>query len=94
MGTFNYPMLMAADILLYDAAIVPVGADQKQHIEYARDTAEKFNRIYGQTLTLPKEYIMPEVGDSARHRRPEDEQELRGTSSRSSPRARCSRRRS
>ena len=45
-GTFNYPMLMAADILLYDAAVVPVGADQKQHIEIARDTAEKFNRVF------------------------------------------------
>lgn len=46
-GTFNYPMLMAADILLYDADVVPVGQDQKQHIEYTRDTAEKFNRIFG-----------------------------------------------
>ncbi len=45
-GTFNYPMLMAADILLYDADAVPVGADQKQHVEYARDTAEKFNRVF------------------------------------------------
>ncbi|MFA6502660.1 MAG: tryptophan--tRNA ligase [Candidatus Paceibacterota bacterium] len=61
-GTFNYPMLMAADILLYDAAIVPVGADQKQHIEYARDTAEKFHRVYKTDLfTLPEPYIMPEV---------------------------------
>ncbi len=64
-GTFNYPMLMAADILLYDTAIVPVGQDQKQHIEYARDTAEKFNRIFatesGDTFTLPKEHIMPDV---------------------------------
>lgn len=60
-GTFNYPMLMAADILLYDATIVPVGQDQKQHIEYARDTAEKFNRIFGETFTLPKDHIMPEV---------------------------------
>jgi tryptophanyl-tRNA synthetase len=60
-GTFNYPMLMAADILLYDAAIVPVGQDQKQHIEYARDTAEKFNRIFGDTFTLPKDHIMPDV---------------------------------
>ncbi|MEK7144942.1 MAG: tryptophan--tRNA ligase [Patescibacteria group bacterium] len=61
-GTFNYPMLMAADILLYDAAIVPVGADQKQHIEYARDTAEKFNRVFKQDVfTLPEPYIMPEV---------------------------------
>lgn len=60
-GTFNYPMLMAADILLYDAAKVPVGHDQKQHIEYARDTAEKFNRIYGDTFILPEDFIIPEV---------------------------------
>jgi tryptophanyl-tRNA synthetase len=60
-GTFNYPMLMAADILLYDAEVVPVGADQKQHIEYARDTAEKFNRIFGDTFTIPKEHTMPDV---------------------------------
>lgn len=60
-GTFNYPMLMAADILLYDASVVPVGQDQKQHIEYARDTAEKFNRIFGETFRLPKEHIMAEV---------------------------------
>lgn len=60
-GTFNYPMLMAADILLYDTARVPVGQDQKQHIEYARDTAEKFNRIYGDIFTLPEEFIVPEV---------------------------------
>jgi len=61
-GTFNYPMLMAADILLYDAAIVPVGADQKQHVEYARDTAEKFNRVFKTDLfKLPEPYIVPEV---------------------------------
>ena len=61
-GTFNYPMLMAADILLYDATIVPVGADQKQHIEIARDTAEKFNRIFKtDTFKLPEPYIMPNV---------------------------------
>jgi tryptophanyl-tRNA synthetase len=60
-GTFNYPLLMAADILLYDTAIVPVGQDQKQHVEYARDTAEKFNRIFGETFTLPKEHIMADV---------------------------------
>lgn len=60
-GTFNYPMLMAADILLYDAAVVPVGQDQKQHIEYARDTAEKFNRIFGDTFKLPEPYIMADV---------------------------------
>jgi len=61
-GTFNYPMLMAADILLYDAAVVPVGQDQKQHIEYARDTAEKFNRVFKtEVFTLPEPYIMPDV---------------------------------
>ena len=61
-GSFNYPMLMAADILLYDADIVPVGADQKQHIEIARDTAEKFNRIFKtDVFKLPEAYIMPEV---------------------------------
>jgi tryptophanyl-tRNA synthetase len=60
-GTYNYPMLMAADILLYDTAIVPVGQDQKQHIEYARDTAEKFNRTFGDTFMLPRDHIMPEV---------------------------------
>lgn len=46
-GTFNYPVLMAADILLYDTDVVPVGQDQKQHIEYARDIADKFNHIFG-----------------------------------------------
>ncbi len=61
-GTFNYPMLMAADILLYDAAIVPVGADQKQHIEIARDTAEKFNRVFKtEVFKLPEPYILPDV---------------------------------
>ncbi len=61
-GTFNYPMLMAADILLYDADVVPVGADQKQHIEYARDTAEKFNRVFKtEIFKLPEPYILPEV---------------------------------
>ena len=60
-GTFDYPMLMAADILLYDADIVPVGQDQKQHIEIARDTAEKFNRIFGETFKLPKPLILEDV---------------------------------
>ncbi|HUX80717.1 MAG TPA: tryptophan--tRNA ligase [Candidatus Paceibacterota bacterium] len=61
-GTFNYPMLMAADILLYDAAIVPVGQDQKQHVEYARDTAEKFNRTFKTDIfQLPEPYILPDV---------------------------------
>jgi len=60
-GTFNYPMLMAADILLYNTNIVPVGQDQKQHIEYARDTAEKFNRIFSETFVLPEPMIIEEV---------------------------------
>jgi len=60
-GTFNYPMLMAADILLYDTDIVPVGQDQKQHVEYARDTAEKFNRIFGPTFKVPEPFILESV---------------------------------
>ncbi|MBI4118419.1 MAG: tryptophan--tRNA ligase [Parcubacteria group bacterium] len=60
-GTFDYPMLMAADILLYDTDVVPVGQDQKQHVEFARDTAEKFNRLFGETFKLPEERIMKEV---------------------------------
>ncbi len=60
-GTFNYPLLMASDILLYDPEIVPVGADQKQHVEYARDTAQKFNSIFGETFILPKDMILKEI---------------------------------
>jgi len=60
-GTFNYPMLMAADILLYDTDLVPVGKDQKQHVEFARDTAEKFNRIFGEVFKLPEDYILKDV---------------------------------
>jgi tryptophanyl-tRNA synthetase len=61
-GTFNYPLLMASDILLYNAKVVPVGQDQKQHIEYARDTAEKFNRTFKtEVFTLPEAHIMPSV---------------------------------
>lgn len=57
-GLFAYPMLMAADILLYDTDVVPVGADQKQHIEYAREAAAKFNNTYGETFKEPKESIL------------------------------------
>lgn len=60
-GTFNYPMLMAADILLYSPDVIPVGADQKQHIEIARDTAEKFNNAFGETFKLPEDMIMKDV---------------------------------
>lgn len=60
-GTFNYPVLMAADILLYDADVVPVGQDQKQHIEYTRDIALKFNNIFGETFKLPEPLILENV---------------------------------
>lgn len=60
-GLFDYPVLMAADILIMDADVVPVGADQKQHVEIARDIAEKFNNRYGTFFTLPKAHIMREV---------------------------------
>src|SRR3989344_5236089 len=61
-GLFNYPMLMAADILLYDTDVVPVGEDQRQHIEYAREAAAKFNIAYGETFKEPKEMILKGVG--------------------------------
>lgn len=60
-GLFTYPMLMAADILLYDANIVPVGKDQKQHLEMTRDVASRFNQKYGETLILPEEKIQEET---------------------------------
>ncbi|MFQ5585100.1 MAG: tryptophan--tRNA ligase [Calditrichia bacterium] len=60
-GLFAYPVLMAADILIYDSDVVPVGKDQKQHLEMTRDIADKFNLTYGETLKLPNELILPEV---------------------------------
>ncbi|MEI7688901.1 MAG: tryptophan--tRNA ligase [Candidatus Nomurabacteria bacterium] len=60
-GLFDYPILMAADILIQDADIVPVGSDQKQHVEYARDTAQKFNNVFGKTFKLPEPLILKEV---------------------------------
>ena len=59
-GLFAYPALMAADILLYQADYVPVGADQKQHLEIARDIADRFNGIYGQTFTSPEPLFVKE----------------------------------
>ena len=56
-GLFTYPVLMASDILLYDADLVPVGADQKQHLELTRDLAERFNKKYGDTFKIPEPYI-------------------------------------
>lgn len=60
-GLFDYPALMAADILLYDTDLVPVGDDQKQHVELARDTVQRFNSIFGETFKLPQPLI-PEIG--------------------------------
>jgi tryptophanyl-tRNA synthetase len=60
-GLFAYPVLQAADILLYDADVVPVGQDQKQHLEITRDIAERFNHVYGVTFKLPKPYILETV---------------------------------
>jgi tryptophanyl-tRNA synthetase len=60
-GLFDYPSLMAADILLYKTDIVPVGEDQKQHVELARDAAQRFNNIYGETFVLP-EPVIPDIG--------------------------------
>ena len=60
-GLFTYPALMAADILLYQTDIVPVGIDQKQHLELARDVAIRFNQIYGDTFTVPDGYISPDT---------------------------------
>ena len=60
-GLFTYPVLMAADILAYNADLVPIGADQKQHLELARNIAQRFNNKYGEFFTIPEPYI-PKVG--------------------------------
>ncbi len=60
-GLFTYPVLMAADILLYQADVIPIGQDQKQHLELARDIAERFNGVFSPTFTVPEPYI-PKVG--------------------------------
>ena len=60
-GLFAYPVLQAADILIFDSELVPVGADQKQHIEVTRDIAQRFNNSYGEILVLPKEHIIDSV---------------------------------
>lgn len=64
-GLFTYPSLMAADILLYQADLVPVGADQKQHLELTRDVANRFNNLYGNTFRIPEPYI-PKAEQGAR----------------------------
>ena len=60
-GLFTYPVLMAADILLYQADLVPVGEDQRQHVELTRDIAQRFNGVYSDTFTLPEAFI-PQMG--------------------------------
>jgi len=62
MGLFNYPILMAADILLYNAKLVPIGQDQKQHVEMTRDIAKAFNKRYGFTFSVPQDLITEGVG--------------------------------
>ena len=61
-GLFTYPMLMASDIVLYDVDLVPVGEDQRQHLEYTREVVGKFNRTFGETLKEPTEQIIPSLG--------------------------------
>jgi tryptophanyl-tRNA synthetase len=61
-GLFTYPVLMAADILLYRAAEVPVGEDQRQHLELTRDLAQRFNSRFGETFVVPRPYILKETG--------------------------------
>ncbi|AQQ70637.1 Tryptophan--tRNA ligase [Limihaloglobus sulfuriphilus] len=60
-GLFSYPLLQVADILAFDSELVPVGADQKQHIEITRDIAMRFNNIYGETFVIPKDHIVESV---------------------------------
>lgn len=62
MGLYTYPILMSADILLYNSDLVPVGADQKQHVEFARDIAGYFNNTYGETFKLPEPIINQDLG--------------------------------
>jgi tryptophanyl-tRNA synthetase len=64
-GLFTYPILQAADILIYDADQVPVGEDQRQHLELTRDLAQRFNTRFGQTFVVPGPYILPEVAKIA-----------------------------
>ncbi|HET7476273.1 MAG TPA: tryptophan--tRNA ligase [Dermatophilaceae bacterium] len=78
-GLFTYPLLMAADILLYDTAQVPVGEDQRQHLELTRNLAQRFNARYGQTFVVPEPYIVQETAKI------HDLQEPRAKMSKSSP---------
>ena len=77
LGLFAYPVLMAADILIYDSNVVPVGQDQKQHVEMTRDIAIKFNETYGETFVVPEPEIRDEAATVPGARRRKNEQELR-----------------
>ena len=72
MTLYSYPILMAADILMFKAAKVPVGKDQKQHVEMARDIAQRFNHHFGETFVLPDAVDRRQHRDAARPRRPQD----------------------
>src|SRR5256886_8062488 len=61
-GLFNYPILMAGDILLYQTGVVPIGDDQRQHLELTRDVAERFNQRFGETFTIPEGIYPDEIG--------------------------------
>ena len=76
-GLYAYPVLQAADILLYNAHLVPVGEDQRQHLELSRTLARRFNGMYGETFVVPEPLIL-DRGEDHGARRPdeEDEQEL------------------
>src|SRR5262249_49335833 len=75
-GLFNYPVLMAGDILLYQTEIVPVGDDQRQHVELTRDLAERFNSRYGETFTVPN-VVIP--GEGARIKNLQEPERLMST---------------
>ena len=74
-GLFTYPILQAADILLYQTDEVPVGEDQRQHLELSRNLAQRFNHRFGETFTVPAPYILPAVGQDHRPAGP-DEQDV------------------
>ena len=77
MGLFCYPILMSADILMFKANKVPVGKDQKQHVEMARDIAQRFNHHFGETFVIPEAVIDEQTGRAPGPRRPQDVEELR-----------------
>ena len=91
-GLFTYPVLMAGDILLYQTDIVPIGDDQRQHLELARDIAERFNSRYGETFTVPRG-VYPEVGRADHGPAGADEEDVDDGRDAAGDGARCSTRR-